>query len=194
MFHIFKRLFQEHLKTLKYSNQENKPLLIIFSGIPLSGKTTLAKKLEEHYKAVRISNDSIRSIIKQLKLDALYSSDDPVQNILKQYRSYFFKRFKPRNKMWIIDASIDRDYVYYLQLAKEKGMPVFVIRLPITKEIFIKRLYVREKNPQNWIKEYPRWVKDFTECTAQVPADITISGQNVKKEDLIEKLDEKIIA
>ena len=59
---LFTKIYQQHIKQLKNVFCVNKKLLVCFSGVPGSGKTTLAKKLERKYKGVRINTDDLRDI------------------------------------------------------------------------------------------------------------------------------------
>jgi len=55
-------------KNLKNKNIKNKKLAICFSGVPGSGKTSIAKIIEDKYKAVRINKDEIGTVIRNLNL------------------------------------------------------------------------------------------------------------------------------
>ena len=61
---LFADVFQSHLQILKHLDVANPRLLVMFSGTPGMGKTTVAKKLEDHLQAIRLSTDEARSLLR----------------------------------------------------------------------------------------------------------------------------------
>jgi adenylylsulfate kinase-like enzyme len=60
---VFEEIYKKHSKILENKNIKNEKLIICFSGIPGSGKTTVAKKLERRYRGVRINTHDLGKII-----------------------------------------------------------------------------------------------------------------------------------
>ncbi len=190
----FNKIYKIHLKNLKNKKEINKSVIVLFSGIPMSGKTTIAKKLEEKYKAVRFNHDAIRKIIKKLGIKPEKPSTDPIQDILKEYDDVFFNNYNLKNKFIILDASIDRDYKSWFKIAKKLNMKPFVIRLEISQQTFVKRVKEREgSNAKNWMVHYNRWKNDFENCKKEVKADILLdANKEINIQDVYKKLDNLI--
>lgn len=101
---IFDEIYEEYKKQLNNLFEPNKKLVICFAGIPGSGKTYLAKKLERRYRGVRINNDDLRKIIDS-KI-----GEDKREEILQEFLLDLLKTFSFENKLVILDSGIERKY------------------------------------------------------------------------------------
>ena len=59
-------IYHNHIKTLPNLSTSNGNFMIAFSGTPGCGKTTIAKIIENQFGALRINNDDIRNIIRNI--------------------------------------------------------------------------------------------------------------------------------
>jgi len=149
---LFKQIYTEHCKKLKNTDIQKKPFFICFSGTPGMGKSTLANKLEDHYKAVKIRTDDVRAIINSLDLQDKKSALSKIQD----YLQFFFKEYQCPNKFIIIDASIDRTYTLLFPMLEKNKIPYLVIRLEVDPDTVLKRIQEREKD----VKFYLSWMPD----------------------------------
>ena len=153
---IIKNIYKEHLKVLKNLNIDNKnKLLICFSGIPRSGKTTIAKKIERDLKAVRISNDLIRDIINNKFKNV---ARDDIQEILEDYLIWLLEELeKFSNNLIVLDSSIDRKYKKVFYFANKFKFKTFIIKIEIGKDEFKKRI----KNKKEYLDGMNKWYSDY---------------------------------
>jgi predicted kinase len=182
---ISKKLFSE----LKYIKNQNQQLIIAFSGVPGSGKSELSKKLGEKYSAIRIGNDTIRDIINHSKIFPL--SEEKRENLLQDYNEYFVRNYPFRNKLLILDKSMDRQYKRFFPVFKELGLEFFIIRLTMDKEGAIERIMKRKKGEDSDLveKSMERWQREFLDFGKNAHYDILINGEKPDFEKVCEKID-----
>ncbi|MDP2925973.1 MAG: AAA family ATPase [Nanoarchaeota archaeon] len=182
----FKKIYQVHEKTLIYKDAKNKKLIICFSGVPASGKTTLAKILEKRYMGIRLNKDDIGNII--LKLN-LVNETDIKEGFSSEYIIHLLKNYPLKNKLIILDKSIDRDYKTLFNILKKYSYPIFLIRLKISREKMIKRINKRNNdNLEAWIKKVDKWFFDFIEANKHIKPDFVYNNKDDLNE-LFFKLD-----
>lgn len=164
-------IFKHHVRVLKNTRVEHKPLVICFSGVPGMGKTHIAKILEEKFHGVRISNDEIRTIINTFT-NALTS-----QWLMQAYLMYFMLSYSAPNKLIILDSSIDRRYTVLLPYLKLKGIPYVIIRLETPYEQVVERLTQREHAGEGvYLKFLDSWYADYDTFGQCYPATIVVKN------------------
>jgi len=183
---ISKRLFPR----LKYIKNQNQQLIIAFSGVPGSGKSELSRKLEEKYRAIRVGNDTIRDIINHSGIFPL--SEKKRENLLQDYNEYFVRNYPFRNKLLILDKSMDRQYKRFFPVFEELGLGFFIIRLTMDKEGAIERIMKRKKQEDLDLVErsMERWQREFLDFGKNTHYDILIDGENPDFKKVCEKIDE----
>lgn len=185
------KIYSQHVKTLKNLILSKNRIIICFSAVPGSGKTTIAKLIEEHYNGVRISNDEIRAIIHDLKKDAL---NDEVQEILREYLSFFLEKYDYLNKLMILDSGIDRKYPILKKLADNRGFRMIIIKINVNLDKIISR--IKNRNPksyQGYLESMNRWIRENEEFNKNNKADIIMdNNQSLDKEKLFLELDKLI--
>jgi len=185
---LLKEIFKIHASKLKYLNRKNKKVAILFSGVPASGKTSVAKLIEKRFHAVRINKDNLGKFIKKEKLIKTASED-----FLYDYLLHFLENYSSKNQFITLDNSIDRKYKLILKALKKNGYKTFIIRIPISKQTAIKR--IKKRNPENveeWLIKIDKWFSDFKNCKKRVKADFIVD-KNSKIENLFKKIEEKIL-
>jgi len=187
---VIKKIYKLHIKNLQNTKFRNKRNIVIcFFGVPASGKTTIAKKLEKKYKAVRFSNDEVRKLIKKNNLFLNEFAADPVKEALEKYRSYFLRNYSFSNTFLIFDASIDRNYQMIKRFANRKRFDLFIIRLKLNKNLFMKRIREREQSRKdNWIINWDRWLSDFKKSES-IEANLTMDGNSIDLKKIYKELD-----
>lgn len=191
---LLQKIYKIHSKHLKYLNIPHKKLIIAFSGVPASGKTHIAKIIEEYFQAVRINNDDIRSIIAKF-LKKRKTQEDP-QTILQNYLLFLLKeKFKTwKNRLVILDSSIDRKYETIKKAAEQEKFPLFIIALQVHHKTLKKRIKKRGKQAQeHFHKEIKRWAQEYKAFNKKFKSDILLKGHENKDLKIIfRKLDAKI--
>jgi len=160
-----KILLQINLKNISYFN--NNSILICFAGIPCSGKTRLAKKIEKKYKGIRINSDQIRKI-----LSRFIKENEKREKIVREFLIKFLKDFPFKNKFVILDSGIERKFNEIKEVAFLAGWKIFIIKIITPKKEILKR--IRKKDPVRF-KEHPedikRWFKEYKEFNKRHKSD-----------------------
>ncbi len=176
---FFKRIYEKHIKKLKNLSVPHKKLMICFSGIAGSGKTYIAKILEEKYKGVRIRNDDIREVI--IKLDKKRDIDESTY----EYFNWFIENYKFRNHLIILDSGIDRGYREKFSLFKKRGYKIFIIRLEVHERIYEQRIINKlGRLDENYINRISDWKRQYKEFGENVKPNIIIKNEKDNGLDL----------
>lgn len=143
-----------HLHTLPNKEKSNPKFLILFSGTPGMGKTTIAKKLEEHFQAIRLSTDEARLLLKANNLSPALA-DSYIEWCLHA----IYKELP--NQLIILDRSVDRTYPTYLQFAKDFGYNTFLVRMDVQRSIVEGRIRQRGRDVHELLQAADRSWNDF---------------------------------
>lgn len=173
---LFQKIYKEHKKYLKYLNHKNKKLIVTFSGTFGSGKSTIAKQIEEYFKGIRINNDDIRKII-----DSVTDSQDSEQKqqmLIEYNKRLFGYGSQESNGMVILDASIDREYELVQKLAEKYGYKIFIIRMDLEKETIINRIKKRGIDVENFLKKFAINYEDFQSVKNKIVPNYIINEEN----------------
>jgi predicted kinase len=131
-------IYKKHIVQLNNIDVKQPKLIITFSGIQASGKTTISKKLEKDFNCVRVNNDDVRLIIADMLPDI---SRAQLQTILQSYGSYISEKLSKRlNGRLIMDGSVDHRFEAVKALADNLDCPLFIIRLEVPYEELKRRI------------------------------------------------------
>ncbi|MCE5294112.1 MAG: ATP-binding protein [Chlamydiales bacterium] len=150
----FDEVYKEHKYELQHLDVAHKPYIITFSATPGMGKTTVAIKLEATLKAIRISSDTARTLLAKHGFK-LASLSDYLLYVLKQ-----LEQTSP-NHLIILDISVDREYKLIADEAQKQHIPLFIIRLDVTKEEAAARILQSKPNPEAYLKHLDKWFQDY---------------------------------
>ena len=186
---VLEKIKEKHYEKIPYRLIDHPKLLICFSWIPASGKTYLSKCIEKRYKGLRITNDDIRGIIKNI-LTQYPSLYEKRQEILEYY-VYGLLSSPLKNGLVILDSGIDRRYHEISQLAMKYGYKMFLIRILAREETLSTRIKKRSVEDQEHFKsEYPRWKQEYEEFNKKVSVDFSLkTGNRVSLQSLFKKID-----
>ena len=185
----FTKISNKYYPYIKNKNIKNKKLAICFSGVPGSGKTSIAKILEDKYKAVRINKDDIGKIINSLNLTNTNKKED----LSYQYINQLISNYPFSNHLIIIDRSIDRTHNETFKILRKFGFKIFIIRIKVSKSIAIKRIKKRNyKNFQVWMSKINKWFSDYNKSGKMIKANINLDDNNLDLEEMYKKLDKEL--
>lgn len=140
---------------------ERKPrLLILFSATPGMGKSSLSLHLEKELKALRVSADDARALLRELYGDPSLKDGEMR---LEEYLYYALDRLDKEsdNHLVILDRSIDGVEEESLQLAEALGYDTFVIRLQCQRSTVERRIRGREREPSLHLSRLDRWFEQY---------------------------------
>lgn len=160
------KIYNELLRKLQNSGVPHPAAIILFCGIPGSGKTTLAQRLTRDLQAEYIQNDAARLIAKRMgieKYDAHPVGRALIETITAQNA----------NKLIVFDASIDRSWRETLALCTEVGTTPIIIRITIGPQEAANRMQNRGRHDDAYLIEgTQRRQAEFEACKKDLSADI----------------------
>lgn len=176
---LVRKVYKINLNKLKNKKILSKKIIICLSGIPGSGKSTIAKILEEKYTGIRINNDWARKYFIRWKGGDSSESPDEVDSFVRDYLDYFLETYDFPNKFFILDNSIDRKYDRIKKFADKEGFRMFVIKLKVSRRIVQKRAFERKGGIDTWfVKNIDRWVKEYKQFNKKHKSDVIINTEN----------------
>jgi len=183
---INEQIYKIHIKKLKNLDFPNKKLIISFSAVPGSGKTTIAKKIETKYKGIRIRSDSVRDIINNLMSANKYSRLKQ-REIVINYHLYLLNKLRTLpNGLIILDSSIDRKFAQVKELADKNKYDLFIIKINVSRKTIEHR--IKKRNPkgyQNFLDNMDQWFDDNIKFNNKYKVDFEIDNE--------EKMDLKLL-
>jgi len=191
---ILKKIYQIHIKKLNNLDQKNPKIMILFSGTAGSGKSFIAKRIEEKFKGIRINNDDIRDIFRDHIAPNYDLSQVDLQKLLIDYSKFLYKNISKINGFLILDSSMDRGFDMVEKTAETNKYKIFLIRLDLSEEILIKQIKQRiERDPEPYLLDLARQLEQHEKFSQRIVADYIISEQNFDRfENLFEEIDRRI--
>lgn len=165
------RFANEYLATLKNRDVPHERVYVIFSGVPGSGKTTLAVRLAKDLKAQYIRHDDIRHIIRKSGFSV---SDFTIAHISTIVIDTIL--LQDKNKFIVIDASLDRSWPRFFEHAQEQHAKPIVIRLDIPRSIVEERVRARNKDDFGSVARLDDFFEQFENSKKHVQATITLKS------------------
>ena len=189
---IFQRIFKVHSALMGDFTYHNPVKLILtFSGIPGSGKTTLATILQKRYHAIRLNNDQIRDIIRNL----MHTEDlVEIQSVMLQYFDYLREQvLAANNGVYILDSSIDRRYNEVSDFFIPRGYKIFIIKFSLPDDVIVERLKQRETDPSSYLARLEEWKQDNQRFEEIRKADFVINKGTQDEVDSLTKVLDSLI-
>ena len=158
----FEKLFQKQSQQLLNLEIENPPLVLLFSGTPGMGKTTVTKELEKTFQGIRIGIDDTRVFFKEEGL---------TYELLTPYLFWLLNKVHEisPNRLLILDLICHPFHDELISWCLHHETPYFLTRLEVTREIVEARIVSRGNKPEltlsrldrNW-KEYEAFAETHT--------------------------------
>lgn len=168
-----------------YRDVPHPPAMLIFSAIPGSGKTTLAKRLVHDLQAQYINHDDMRDILRRRGIAPEGIFMPPISRIVIN------NMVNDKNKFVVIDVSLDRRWdIFYAHVKELNALPI-VIRLNPPIEVIRKRLLERDGPDGTLVKQLDRFKREFDNCCEHVKADVTI-GENYDYGQVLNAVKDKL--
>ena len=167
---------------LRNKDIKNEPFIVFFTGVPFSGKSTLAKVIENRYDMVRVENDRVRGL-----KDEFDSSID-----IYDYVTGLLKNWPFLNHRVIQDSSIDRMYEEIIPFCEREGIPYYVISMPVPDDWALRAEQKGIENGEKWVSENKeKFISDHEEASSNLEIDFRF-GEDGGLIELLEELDEKL--
>lgn len=113
-------------------------VVVLFAGIPGSGKSTMSKLLQDRIPSIRVENDKIRAYVIE-QCGVWPTSMQLMEGTLKWLANQ-------RHGLVILDSSIDRKYQTMLIETKKETCQIFVVSIESTPERALEN--IRERNQE----------------------------------------------
>lgn len=161
-------LYYKQLPSIEISRRK---VILGFSGLPASGKTTLARRLASDLPAHHVEHDAIRQLIRS-------QGNDPTKITIYPISYLVVKRIQAdsANKFVILDASLDRHWQQFFDEAAHQDALALVIRLQVPPVIIRRRLVQRDRTATEWLRQIPQYFHDYQDCMRHVEADLTLAS------------------
>lgn len=172
------QVIEEYYTNIRYKSVAHPALVILFSAVPGSGKTTLARRLARDLKACYIQADGLRTMLSGHGIDPRSLRISPLTTEITQR---IFEN--DPNKLIVLDASIDRTWPEVFERLKKDAIPSFLIRLTISPDEVSNRLIKRDGSAKS-DEEMQRFRNEFEACKRQVEADMELENVYVYEEVL----------
>jgi dephospho-CoA kinase len=183
---IHRQLSSEYLHMMENRDLPQKPVCIIFSGVPGSGKTTLARKLAQDLSAQYIRHDDIRKLARNHGYDVTKLTISSISRIVMDTIME-----NDANKLVIVDASLDRTWPLFFEYTTEHGALPIVIRLDIPRPIIEQRIHQRDKDDFGYITNLDEFYAQLENSKKHVPATMTL-GTDYDYNDVLRGMKELI--
>ena len=153
---LFEVIYQHQILSLENRELDSdKKILVLLSGVPGSGKSSLARRLKESMGYVRIVNDDIRDIITPItepsQLDEWYPDRlrrDQLRLLQNEYIVYLLRKLKDQpNGRIVLDRDMDAELLPLIQAwAKQYKYQIQLIALEISRNELINRIQSRQSS------------------------------------------------
>lgn len=162
---------RDYYEAMAYKTIARPRVVLSFSAVPGSGKTTLAQKLKDDLKACYIQADAIRTMLSAKGVDPRTVT---ISDITTRIAELVFK--SDANKFIILDASIDRTWPQFFERVKSEEARPFVIRLNIPDAI-IEQQQLKRDGKAKAPEERARFREQFELCRQNVKADVELISE-----------------
>ncbi|HSX31407.1 MAG TPA: AAA family ATPase [Candidatus Saccharimonadales bacterium] len=171
---LLKKLVEEYYATRPNLAVSNDPLCIFFFACSGSGKSTTRRLLVDNLRATYVCNDEVRELL--AKYPEATQEGIELKTIVAETVERIFARSP--NKLVIFDNNIIQYYMHddsYLNVAKAKRRPVFIIGLEAPEEQLAERVRARGINVTQILSELPGQLEAYKKATQDIKPDLSLN-------------------
>lgn len=135
---IYEEIYKIHTDQLDLEGvaTSDRPVFVVFSAIPGSGKSELSRRLESDYGYLRITNKLIRESIEQSGYNDV---------VIGEYTIWFLNKLtKTVRPNIVFDRNIDQWYSPSKSWASDNNYRYILVSINVSIDILKKRLFQRE--------------------------------------------------
>jgi len=134
---VYQQIYKVHSQWLNFNGIRTKPVLVVFSAIPGSGKSELTKRLAATYGFFRVANKDIRN--------ALETTGHAHDVVIAEYTLWFLDKVTSEGPLSIVfDRNIDQWYGPSKDWARANGYLHILVRIDVERKTLQERLLRRE--------------------------------------------------
>lgn len=183
---LVKEVADSYYDVLANRNTVNPRYLVLFSGVPGSGKSTIARAITDELRGVLVSNDDIRDLIVRIAPTTTATREkvklDVVTALLERLPTI-------PNGLVVNDASVDRGYDYYADWAQKYGYRIIVFRMDMPRSVIEQRIQGRGdtgyRNASDSLANLDNWWEQWEEFGKTCKPTMTIT-ENTSIDDVLE--------
>ncbi|HET8670778.1 MAG TPA: ATP-binding protein [Candidatus Saccharimonadales bacterium] len=138
---LVQRLTNEYYDSLPNKEVRQAKRIVLFSGVVGSGKSTIARAIEQELKAVRVSNDEIRERITASNPEIESAQREKLK--LKIGNDVLERLANETSGLIVVDASCDRGYDDYRAWAEKHGYRIILLRIDVPRDVIEQRIRER---------------------------------------------------
>lgn len=140
-------LDKNYFYTLPNIDEDNPKLLVVFASGNAVGKSTLARKIADQFRGVRLENDEIKRVLLQ-KFPEL-AETDTLHNLTWQYSMSLYRRLDSmtRNGLIIRDGIITWYFDLILPIFDASGYKMFTIAYDLSEAKMRELIHARGDTP-----------------------------------------------
>ena len=161
--------------------------LVLFSGIPGSGKSTVARTITGELKGVLVSNDDIRDLIVRVAPTITTSTREKMK--MGVVTALLERLATIPNGLVVNDASVDRGYDYYANWAQKYGYSIILFRMDVPRSVIERRIDSRGdtgyRNASDSLANLNNWWTQWEEFGKTCKPTMTIT-KNTSIDDALE--------
>lgn len=165
-----KQLVDEYYASRPNLEVNNAPLCIFFFACSGSGKSTTRRLLVENLNATYVCNDEVRELL--TKYPEATNQGIDLKAIIAGTVEKIFE--EASNRLVVFDNNIIRYYMHensYLNVAKAKHRPVFIIGLDADEQQLIERIKTRGVNVDQILSDLPGQIRAYKKATQDITPD-----------------------
>ncbi|MBW4061392.1 hypothetical protein HJC99_02375 [Candidatus Saccharibacteria bacterium] len=137
----FNTIYSYHRPMLQFDGARQRPVLVAFSAVPGSGKSTLTSHLVNDFGFILVANKHVREAIDQAGFDPSVGSDYTLTllNILTD----------DTQPSIVLDRNIDQWYEQIVLWCRQRKYELVVVRINVTYEILKRRIQARRPDDRD---------------------------------------------
>ncbi|HSX33575.1 MAG TPA: hypothetical protein VLF91_04535 [Candidatus Saccharimonadales bacterium] len=167
---VYQQIYGVHARHLNFNGVEPKPVLVVFSAIPGSGKSELTKRLVASYGFFRLANKDIRHA-----LETTGHADDVA---IGEYTLWFLNEVTRDKSLSIVfDRNIDQWYEPSKSWASANGYRYVLIRIDVDRKALQQRLLKREGDGASHVLDVMDfYAQQHDAVTNRIKPDLLLEG------------------